>query len=254
VSGRGVCSPRAVAHADSAGEQPSGRRGSTWAVRLPGVQGAQGEGGAEAGGEADLGGAFGGRDPRDLSSGTIDHGPERVSILERLRPGFSFVCPDRDFSFFLSKRSHGLTDLAPRKALKTASASAAGAAPGRAVQLTFSQGAPQRGAQAAPVAVERVPEAGSSPRRPSCWRRRLARTWPRAHRTCRRCWHLLLLKPLPSQSGSDLLLPMLRWPRHRRLVPRRRGRGNAIRPAERQPCPCAAELRGAAPVAPVLDP
>jgi hypothetical protein len=48
--------------------------------------------------------------------------------LERLRPGSSFVCPDRDFPFFLSKRSHGLTDLAPRKALKTASASAAGAA------------------------------------------------------------------------------------------------------------------------------
>jgi hypothetical protein len=82
--------------------------------------------------------------------------------LERLRPGSSFVCPDRDFPFFLSKRSHGLTDLAPRKALKTASASAVGAAPGLAVQLTFSQGAPQRGAQAAPVAVERVPEAGSS--------------------------------------------------------------------------------------------
>jgi hypothetical protein len=82
--------------------------------------------------------------------------------LERLRPGFSFVCPDCDFSFLLSKRSHGLTDLAPRKALKTASASAAGAAPGLAVQLSFSQGAPQQGAQAAPVAVGRVPEAGSS--------------------------------------------------------------------------------------------
>jgi hypothetical protein len=82
--------------------------------------------------------------------------------LERLRPGFPFACPDRDFSFLLSKRSHGLTDLAPRKALKTASASATSAAPGLAVQLTFSQGAPQQGAQAAPVAVERVPEAGSS--------------------------------------------------------------------------------------------
>jgi hypothetical protein len=82
--------------------------------------------------------------------------------LERLRPGFSFVCPDRDFSFLLSKRSHGLTDLAPRKALKTASASAAGATLGLAIQLTFSQGAPQQGAQAAPVVVERVPEAGSS--------------------------------------------------------------------------------------------
>jgi hypothetical protein len=82
--------------------------------------------------------------------------------LERLRPGFSFVCPGRDFSFPLSKRSHGLTDLVPRKALKTASACTAGAASGLAVQLTFSQGAPQQGAQAAPVAVERVPEAGSS--------------------------------------------------------------------------------------------
>jgi hypothetical protein len=82
--------------------------------------------------------------------------------LERLRPGFSFVCPDRDFPFLLSKRSHGLTDLAPWKALKTASASAASVAPGLAVQLAFSQGAPQRGALAATAIVERVPEAGSS--------------------------------------------------------------------------------------------
>jgi hypothetical protein len=102
--------------------EPSGRRGSVWAVRLPGVQGAQSKGGAEAAGEADLDGAFGGRDSRDLPSGMVDHGPERVSILERLRPGFSFLCPDRDLSFLLSKRSHGLTDLAPQKALKTASA------------------------------------------------------------------------------------------------------------------------------------
>jgi hypothetical protein len=43
-----------------------------------------------------------------------------------------------------------------------ASASAASAAPGLAGQLTSSQDAPQRGAQAAPVAVERAPEAGSS--------------------------------------------------------------------------------------------
>jgi hypothetical protein len=55
-----------------------------------------------------------------------------------------------------------LTDLAPRKVLKTASAPAASAAPGLAGQLTSSQDAPQRGAQAAPVAVERAPEAGSS--------------------------------------------------------------------------------------------
>jgi hypothetical protein len=38
----------------------------------------------------------------------------------------------------------------------------ASAAPGLVVQPTFSQGVPPQGAQAAPVAVERVPEAGSS--------------------------------------------------------------------------------------------
>jgi hypothetical protein len=70
--------------------------------------------------------------------------------------------PTLIFFFLLSKRSHGPTDLAPRKVLKTASASAAGAAPGLAGQLTYSQDAPQLGAQAAPVAVERAPEAGSS--------------------------------------------------------------------------------------------
>jgi hypothetical protein len=41
-------------------------------------------------------------------------------------------------------------------------ASAASAAPGLAGQLSSSQDAPQRGAHAAPVAVERAPEAGSS--------------------------------------------------------------------------------------------
>jgi hypothetical protein len=93
---------------------------------------------------------------------TVDHGPERVSILECLRPGFPFICLGRDFSFFLSKRSHGLTDLAPRKALKTTPTCAASAAPGLAVQPTLSQGIPPQGARAAPVAVEQVPEAGSS--------------------------------------------------------------------------------------------
>jgi hypothetical protein len=175
--------------------------------------------------------------------------------LERLRPGSSFVCPDRDSPFLLSKRSHGLTDLAPRKALKTVSASAAGAAPGLAVQLTFSQGAPLRGG----LRRHRSPwseflRLALLSRWPSRWGRRLARTWPRAHRTCHRRWRQLLLKPLPSQSGSDLSPPTLRWPRRRRSVPQRRGRGNAIRPAGRQPCPCAAELREAAPVAPVPDP
>jgi hypothetical protein len=108
----------------------------------PGVQGVQSKSGAEAAGEADLGGGSEGRDPRDFPPGTVDHGPERVSISECLRPDFSFICPGRDFPFFLSKRSHGLTDLAPRKALKTKPACAASAAPGLAVQPTFSQGVP----------------------------------------------------------------------------------------------------------------
>jgi hypothetical protein len=34
---RGACSPKTVARADSAGGRPSGRRGSAWAVRLPGI-------------------------------------------------------------------------------------------------------------------------------------------------------------------------------------------------------------------------
>jgi hypothetical protein len=92
----------------------------------------------------------------------IDHGPEWGSILGYLRPGSSFVCPDPDFPFLLSKRRHGSTDLAPRKVVKTVSASATSVAPGLAGQLTSSQDAPQRGAQAAPVAVGRAPEADSS--------------------------------------------------------------------------------------------
>jgi hypothetical protein len=175
--------------------------------------------------------------------------------LERLRPGSSFVCPDRDSPFLLSKRSHGLTDLAPQKALKTASASAAGTAPGLAVQLTFSQGAPQRGAQAAPVAVERVPEAGSSDE---------------------------VVVALGEAAGADVAsgpsdMPPVLAPAaaEAAAVPvgerpvaadaemaeasalgasEEGGRGNAIRPAGRQPCPYAAELREAAPVAPVPDP
>jgi hypothetical protein len=139
-----------------------GRRGCFWAVRPSGASGAQGEDGIEAGSGADLGGTLGDRGSRDLPTGTIDRGSEWVSILGYLRPGSSFVCPDPDFPFLLSKRSHDSTDLAPWKVLKTASASAASAAPGLADQLTSSQHAPQRGAQAAPVAVGRAPEADSS--------------------------------------------------------------------------------------------
>jgi hypothetical protein len=72
------------------------------------------------------------------------------------------VCPDPALRFLPSKRRHGSTGLAPRKVLKTASASAASAAPGLAGQLAFLQDAPKWGAQAAQVAVGRAPEADSS--------------------------------------------------------------------------------------------
>jgi hypothetical protein len=61
-----------------------------------------------------------------------------------------------------SKRSHGQTDLAPRKALKTAPDCAANAAPGLVIQPTLSRGTSPQGARASPVSGERAPEAGSS--------------------------------------------------------------------------------------------
>ena len=64
--------------------------------------------------------------------------------------------------FLSSKRSHGQTDLAPRKALKTALDCVASAAPGLVVQPTLSQGVSPQGARASPVPGEQVPEAGSS--------------------------------------------------------------------------------------------
>jgi hypothetical protein len=72
------------------------------------------------------------------------------------------VCPDPALPFLPSKRRHGSTGLAPRKVLKTAPASAAGAAPGLAGRLASTQGAPKQGAQAAQVAVGRAPEADPS--------------------------------------------------------------------------------------------
>jgi hypothetical protein len=72
------------------------------------------------------------------------------------------VCPDPALPFLPSKRRHGSTGLAPRKALKTAPASAAGAIPGRAGRLVSTQGAPKQGAQAAQAAVGRAPEADPS--------------------------------------------------------------------------------------------
>jgi hypothetical protein len=72
------------------------------------------------------------------------------------------VWPDPALPFLPSKRRHGSTGLAPRKVLKTASASAASVASGLAGRLASSQDAPKRGAQAAQVAVGRVPEAEPS--------------------------------------------------------------------------------------------
>jgi hypothetical protein len=66
--------------------------------------------------------------------------------------------------FFLlsSKRSHGQTDLAPRKALKTAPDCVASAAPDLVILPTLSWGTSPQGARVSPVSEERAPEAGSS--------------------------------------------------------------------------------------------
>jgi hypothetical protein len=66
------------------------------------------------------------------------------------------------FPFLPSKQRHGSTGLAPRKALKTAPASAAGAALGLGGRLASTQGAPEQGVQAAQVAMGRAPEADPS--------------------------------------------------------------------------------------------
>jgi hypothetical protein len=79
----------------------------------------------------------------------IDPGPERVSIRGYLCFGFFSVCLDLALSF--SKRRQGSTGLAPRKALKTRLASAAGAAARHAGWLASAQSALERGAQAARV-------------------------------------------------------------------------------------------------------
>jgi hypothetical protein len=94
----------------------------------------------------------------------VDHDPERVGTLESLRPGASSIGLGRDCPFlvFFSKRSHGPTDLAPRKALKTALVQVAGATSGPAAQPILSQGAPPHGAQASHILGEQVLEAGSS--------------------------------------------------------------------------------------------
>jgi hypothetical protein len=205
---------------------------------------------------ADLDGTFGGRGSRCFPTGTVDHGLEWVSTLGCLRLGSSFVCPDPDFPFPLSKRSHGLIDLAPRKVLKTASVSAAGATPGLADQLTFSQDAPQRGAQAAPVAVERAPEAGSSVE--------AAVALGEAAGAAVASGPPDMPPALAPAAAEAVAVPTVERPiaadaemAEASLLDVSEGgggRGTATRPAERQPCPCAAKLRWTAPVAPVPDP
>jgi hypothetical protein len=63
------------------------------------------------------------------------------------------VCPDPALPFPLSKRRHGSAGLAPRKALKTALASAASATPCHAGWLASAQDTLKRGAQAARIAI-----------------------------------------------------------------------------------------------------
>jgi hypothetical protein len=72
------------------------------------------------------------------------------------------VCFDPALPFLPSKRRHGSTGLAPRKVLKTVSASATSVASGLAGQLASSQDAPKRGAQATQVVVGRAPDADPS--------------------------------------------------------------------------------------------
>jgi hypothetical protein len=69
---------------------------------------------------------------------------------------------DLVFSPSFSKRRQSSTGLAPRKALKTGLASAAGAAAHQAGWLASVQSALERGAQAARVAMEQVPQADPS--------------------------------------------------------------------------------------------
>jgi hypothetical protein len=72
------------------------------------------------------------------------------------------VCLDLVFSPSFSKRRQSSTGLAPRKALKTGLASAAGVAVHQAGWLASVQSALEQGAQAAQVAMGRVPRADPS--------------------------------------------------------------------------------------------
>jgi hypothetical protein len=92
----------------------------------------------------------------------IGLGPERVSIRGYLCFGFFSVCLDLALSLSFSKRRQGLAGLAPRKALKTGPASAAGAAAHHAGWLASAQDTLERGAQAAQLAMGQASQADPS--------------------------------------------------------------------------------------------
>jgi hypothetical protein len=125
-----------------------------------GASGARGGGGAGVGSGATFDSACGDRGPRGLLAGTIGPSPERVSIRGYLCFGCFSVCLDLALSF--SKRRQGLAGLAPRKALKTEPASATGAAARHAGWLASAQGALERGAQAARLAMGQASQADPS--------------------------------------------------------------------------------------------
>jgi hypothetical protein len=135
-----------------------------------------------------------------------------------------------------------------------ASASTASAALGLAGQLTPSQDAPQRGAQAAPVAVGRAPEADSSIEATvalgeaagaavaSSPPDMLPALAPAAAEAV-----AVLAVESPVAADAEMAEASL-------LGASEEGRGTATRPGERQPCPRAAQSRRVASVAPVPDP
>jgi hypothetical protein len=158
-----------------------------------------------------LGSACEGRGPRGLPAGTIGLGLEWVSIRGYLCFGFSSVCLDLVFSLSFSKWRQSLTGLAPRKALKTGLASAAGVATHHAGWLASAQSALERGAQAARVATGQVPQADPSVGAAIVPEETADAAWPQARVTC--CWRRRQLPsgPLLIRPRSRPSLPTSGW-------------------------------------------
>jgi hypothetical protein len=164
------------------------------------------------------------------------------------------VCSDPALLFPPSKRRHGSTGLAPRKALKTAPASAASAAPGLAGQLALSQDASKRGGQVAQVIVGRAPEADSSAE---------AAIVPRETAGAAAASSPPDMLPAPSPAPVEAAVVLAVEPpvaadakmAEASLLDASKEGGcrTATHPTERQSCPHAAQFRGAAPVASVPD-